>query len=290
MTENRWTYYNGALIPRYPETDQFDNVSYREVLKEAECTNKPMFVMYPTDFDCKQETQWWYTINDRGYDIASTTAKRRYEINKGVKNFIIRLVDPTDCIDELVEISKAAFEAYPAEYHPDINSITREWFEQYLIQLNKKGVIHEFYAAYNSENHMCGFLHIEKRKDGVVNLNQQKVIPAYEKLNINFALLHFVLSSYNDDIKAGKVVFSNGQRNIRHKTAFNDFLCKYFGFRKAYARLYIKFPPVIDPIIKFVVRLLPHRWLKLECKNRLLYSAIVLCTYVKISQSANTDK
>lgn len=286
MTDNRWIYYNRALIPAFPETDKFDCITYNEAVRESNVVDKPLFVLYPVDFDCGDPTLWWYTINDKGYDIASLSAKRRYEINKGSKNFVVKKIDPKNYIDEIVEIEKRSFDVYPVEYRPDINGITNEWLEAYLERLYKKNVEHEFFGAYNSEGKMCGFIHIEKRPDKVVNLSQQKVIPAFEKMNVNFALLHFVLSRYNDDIKSGKIVFSNGQRNIRHKTAFNDFLCKYFGFRKAYARLRIEFPPFADLGIKLFARLCPQSILDLEYRNKYLYSVVTILKYVKISQSS----
>lgn len=285
MTDNRWIYYDRALIPAFPETDKFDCITYNEAVRESNA-DKPLFVLYPVDFDCGYPTEWWYTINDKGYDIASLSAKRRYEINKGSKNFVVKKIDPKNYIDEIVEIEKRSFDVYPVEYRPDINRITNEWLESYLERLYKKNVEHEFFGAYSSEGKMCGFIHIEKRPDRVVNLSQQKVIPAFEKMNVNFALLHFVLSRYNDDIKSGKIVFSNGQRNIRHKTAFNDFLCKYFGFRKAYTRLRIEFPPFADLGIKLFARLCPQSILDLEYRNKCLYNVVTILKYVKISQSS----
>ena len=42
----------------------------------------------------------------------------------------------------------------------------------------------------------------------------------------------------------------DGARNINHETAYQDYLEKYFGFRKAYCKLNIAYNPKIGWIVK----------------------------------------
>lgn len=49
-----------------------------------------------------------------------------------------------------------------------------------------------------------------------------------------------IVEDYND--RLGKHFYINdGARSIRHETAFQDYLEKYFGFRKAYCKLNIMY-------------------------------------------------
>lgn len=48
---------------------------------------KVLLARWTSEFDCSYETNWWYIIKDTPFDIANMKAKRRYEINKGLKNF-----------------------------------------------------------------------------------------------------------------------------------------------------------------------------------------------------------
>lgn len=56
---------------------------------------------------------------------------------------------------------------------------------------------------------------------------------------------------FSEDLKNGKYI-CDGTRNISHETKFQDYLEKYFNFRKAYCKLNIKYRPVIKPIVKLL--------------------------------------
>lgn len=47
----------------------------------------PYFARWTDNFDCGYETEWWYCIKDEPFDISKINSKKRYEINKGKKNF-----------------------------------------------------------------------------------------------------------------------------------------------------------------------------------------------------------
>ncbi len=44
----------------------------------------------------------------------------------------------------------------------------------------------------------------------------------------------------------------DGERSIYHQTNFQSYLEKYFGFRKAYCRLHLKFNPRINLFIQII--------------------------------------
>ena len=54
-----------------------------------------------------------------------------------------------------------------------------------------------------------------------------------------------------NDILKGKYL-TNGPRNTVHETNFNEDLCHYYGFRKAYCRLHISYNPKYKWIIKIM--------------------------------------
>ena len=61
-------------------------------------------VRWTSDFDCGYETNWWCCIKDTLLDMASLKSKRRYEINKGKKNFDVRLIDPVEYVEDIITI------------------------------------------------------------------------------------------------------------------------------------------------------------------------------------------
>ena len=61
---------------------------------------------WTSNFDCGIETKWWYIIKDDIYDISALKSKRRYEINKGKKNFSVEIINPKNFISQLIDIQK----------------------------------------------------------------------------------------------------------------------------------------------------------------------------------------
>lgn len=103
-------------------------------------------------------------------------------------------------------------------------------------------------AVFKEDGKVCGYSAI-KKFDTWYNFFMQKTNPAYEKYEINAALVYGVLEYYEDQIKAGKYI-CDGERNISHDTKFQDYLEKYFEFRKAYCHLHVTYDPKLKWIIK----------------------------------------
>lgn len=58
-----------------------------------------------------------------------------------------------------------------------------------------------------------------------------------------------VVEDYND--RLGKNFYINdGARSISHETNFQDYLEKYFGFRKAYCKLHVAYNRRIKLVVK----------------------------------------
>lgn len=84
-----------------------------------------------------------------------------------------------------------------------------------------------------------------------LSLSVQKTDPAYEKYQINAAIVYQILQDYDERLRNGAYL-CDGERNIMHETAFQDYLEKYFGFRKAYCLLHIAYRPAMRWAIKFL--------------------------------------
>ena len=78
-----------------------------------------------------------------------------------------------------------------------------------------------------------------------------KTMPAMEKFAVNAALVYGILNYYNEFLKSGGII-CDGARSINHETHFQDYLEKYFGFRKAYCKMHI----VYNPKVKWLIKLL----------------------------------
>ena len=89
------------------------------------------------------------------------------------------------------------------------------------------------------------------RHDNVIHFNMLKTNPEFEKYLVNAALVDKILVDCNEKILKGFFI-SDGCRTIIHETNFQNYLEKYFGFRKAYCKLHIHYRFGIGNVIKFL--------------------------------------
>lgn len=180
-------------------------------------------------------------IKDTPFDINALKAKRRYEINKGVKNFEVRSIDPQLYAEELCEVAFAAYAGYAKSTRPDI---TRQQF----INDVQAWAYYKCYGAFEREtDKLCGYA-ILKRRDNYIDFTVLKAIPEYESKGVNAALVRGFLEDYSAFLMNDGYI-SDGSRCVNHQTAFQDYLEKYFGFRKAYCKLHIRYKWWLAPII-----------------------------------------
>lgn len=249
LMDKRWKYYNHAIIPTcephvVPDVSLLEN---REWFRSDKWGGKVFFAVWTADFDCGYETGWWYTIKDSPFDITSLKSNRRYKITKGMRNFDVRRIDVADYKKEMFDVTVAAYEDYPENLRLNI---TKEDFCGSIDSWSGEND-HVYAAFHKTEKKMCAYIYLyEGKKD--IELHVLKSIPSYEKLQVNAAIIYYALCDMEKKLAGGKYI-SNGWRNINHATThFPDYLEKYFGFRKAYVKLHIKYRPGFRVLIKIL--------------------------------------
>lgn len=203
-----------------------------------------LLARWTTDWDCKKETEWWYIIKDKPFEISSIKAKRRYEINKGLKNFDIRVINPITMRDDIYNVTVEAYKGWPKKYRPNI---TKEQIYNSIESWRKNTVFGEF----EKKTGKLVSYAILGEKNGYIEFSSLRTISTAEKLGANAAIIFEILNYYKERLEQG-IYISDGARAIRHETAFQDYLEKYFGFRKAYCKLKIIYRPIIAIVIKVI--------------------------------------
>ena len=87
----------------------------------------------------------------------------------------------------------------------------------------------------------------------VLHFQVLKTRPDSEKLAVNAAIVDKILRDFQQKLEQGYFI-CDGERSVFHETAFQDYLEKYFGFRKAYCKLSIAYNPVIKGMLLFLYR------------------------------------
>ena len=245
MRIDGWQYYNHALIPTTSPAASVDtDVMQQREFWNGNGTSIALLARWTSEFDCGRETEWWYVIKDAPFDINLLKAKRRYEINRGIRNFEVRMIAPEKYPEELYAVQVAAFSAYPAKYRPrvehdEFTKSVRHW-EECLV-----------YGAFSRETgELAGYGLLKFKTAEFLEFLVLKTKPELEKYGVNAAIVAEILKSQATFLGNGGIL-SDGTRSISHETRFQDYLEKYFGFRKAYCRLHV----VYNPKIRWVVRL-----------------------------------
>ena len=240
-----WRLYNRAAIPTCAPHEEVNLTSVEDSsIWKAFGKEKPLLVRWTSDFDCGYETGFWYVIKDTPLDIESLKSKRRYEINKGKKFFDTKIIEPSKYINDLYEITVQAYSDWNKKYRPVVEE---ESFKSSILGWKDSIVI----GAFSRENKsLCGYAIIND-KETYAEFSVLRTIPKYEKSAINAALVNGIIDVYKNRLKDGFYI-CDGARAIRHETAFQDYLEKYFGFRKAYCRLHIKYSNGVNMIIKLL--------------------------------------
>ena len=195
---------------------------------------RPLFARWTEDYDCGYETTFWYCIKDDIFDISALKSKRRYEIKKGLKNFDVKVIDPFQYSEQLYDVAVMAFSAYPEAYRPKIE---KRAFINGIDEWTITGST--VFGAFDKESgRLCGYAQLIERARAI-NFNIEKTIPEFGSKRESMLLFAWRLFyTIRKRIEEGYYIV-DGTRAISHETHFQDYLEKYFGFRRAYCHLHV---------------------------------------------------
>ncbi|MGN8929732.1 hypothetical protein [Collinsella sp. HCP28S3_E12] len=156
-----------------------------------------------------------------------------------MSNFDVRVVNPGEYSDEIADVAVAAIATYEGVSSAvDLDTWKRraeDWTGDVFGAFPKNGGPMAAWALVNDHGSYADF-------------TSMKADPAQERLEVNAALVNGIVDHYAD--RLGKDFYiCDGERSVLHETAFQDYLEKYFGFRRAYCRLNVRFRFPINFIV-----------------------------------------
>lgn len=271
--ENDFMYYNHSFIKATPP---HEDVNILPVLDNSiwNRNKSSFFTRWTENFDYKEPTEWWYCIKDDKMDLKILTSKQRYEINKGLKNLVVNIENPSETEEETYKIAVMSYEEYPDEYR---NEYTEEEHHKNISEWEKDSIL--FVARSKENSEIYGYA-VCKIFDEYAELSISKVPHKYQKSGTNAALVYAVCEEVLNKRELKYVC--DGARNIKHKTNYQDYLIKYFGFRRAYCVLKIKYKPAFKLCINI---LYPFRKVIKNTKNKMLYNVYCILFQEEIRRS-----
>ena len=265
---NEWEYYNHALVPTLPPHIDPDTSWMKDSTKwkEYACGKTPLFARWVSDFDCSEETEWWCIIKDTPFDIMSLKSNRRSLITRGLKRVDVKVIVPADYAEQMANILIKEWKYYDDSYEE--GNDRQEQTEEFKKLTRENLGNSEYLGAFLKDTDtMIGYA-IYNLFDDWIEYSVVKTDPEYLNTQVNAALAYF---GY---MRPGIKYIHGGWRTMIHKSNYQEYLMKNFGFRKAYCKLHIKY----RPLMKLAVNMLyPFREIiKKFSKNKLIYQ--VWCT------------
>lgn len=265
-----WEYYNHALVPTTPPHADPDTSWMKERRKWKELAGGagyPLFARWTTDFDCQEETQWWYCIKDTKLDLSALNSKKRRMVNIGLRSVDVCIIDPAEYAEQLAEVNIAARLGYGE--HIELNREKKALIDQFRANPDLDTCERvEYTAAFLKDGgRMVGYGIYEIHKDWILQ-SVLKTDPQYHKFHASAALAYFCAERYLGEDFNIKYI-SIGARNISHPTNYYEYLMTYFGYRKAYCRLHVCYNGIIKfivmtlyPFRRFIHRMAKLKWMK----------------------------
>lgn len=263
---NKWEYYNHALVPTLPPHIDPD-ISWMkdsDRWKEYAGGKMPLFARWVSDFDCSEETEWWCIIKDTPFDIMSLKSNRRSLITRGLKRVDVKVIIPADYAEQMSNILVKEWKYYDDSYEEgnDRQKLTDDFKKLTMKNLGNA----EYLGAFLKDTDtMIGYA-IYNLFDDWIEYSVVKTDPEYLNTQVNAALAYFGVERY---MRPGIKYIHGGWRTMIHESNYQEYLMKNFGFRKAYCKLHIQYRPLMQIAVNV---LYPLRGMIKKVKNKWIYT------------------
>lgn len=222
-----WEIYQGFLQPVSPP--QYPIKLTRNEIKMLIKMTGALFIRWHTDFDCKDETGWWFVIKDGSSSLDELSKKMKNQVKKGLKLSLVKQVNA----GLIAQNSYALYKTALQEYGGIVGIVSEEAYVSSILRDNNFPDLIEYFGVF-CEDKLVGYSKNYIQGE-VVSYAVIKFDPAYLSKYISYALIYEMNSYYLNERKM-KFVY-DGERSLLHESNFQDYLISKFKFRKAYCRL-----------------------------------------------------
>lgn len=230
MDINQYRYYKGAWI--FLEENKETLLSKEEskqLLKKGGLMVRNIY-----NFDCKEETPFWFVIKDKTEDISELPFSARRNIRRSLRFYDIRKIS----LEEFSEIAFPIITSAQKSYKVKCHIINRKEFDE-MIKRYENEADKEFWVAERKDNKEIVAVSINRIKSDSCEYDDMKCKPeALKDRTYPYYGLIYTMNRYYLEEKDKKYV-SDGSRSVSEHSNIQEFLMHNFRFRKAYCKLHI---------------------------------------------------
>ncbi len=234
---NNWRKYNGALIPLTPPHIEVDVTGIEKKIQEEDA----YFSRWTTNFDCKEETEFWYVICDNKLELTDYSRNTRSKIRRGLKQCEVKMISKDILLENGYDCYSSAFSKYNTHLSPKIITQFQEEINSFDNSWDFWGIYHEDILIGYSQNKII---------DDYCDYSTIKFHPDYLRCYPSYALF-YTMNQYYLNEKRYKYV-NDGARSVSHETNIQSFLIDKFRFRKAYCKLNIIYSPRVRLLLSLL--------------------------------------
>ena len=201
------------------------------------------------DFDCKEETRFWYVILDRFDDMEGYNGKMRNQVRRSLRDFEFRIIDRATLAAKGYLVHCSAARKYKVK--ADIPTEA-----EFLADLNND-IENEYWGAYDRSNGELVAFAKNQCFDRSCNYSVLKATPEAQKRYVYYGLIHEMNRHYL--LQRGMDYVNDGARTITGHSNIQGFLIEKYHFRKAYCRLQLCYKPWMRLAVTLLYPL--RRWI-----------------------------
>ena len=218
------------------------------------------------DFDCGEETGFWYVIKDCFGGMEELSSKTRNQVRRSMTNFDFRRMTREELLKKGYEVHRAAAEGYKVKTEVP----TEQQFRDGILNSPEN----DYWGAFaKSDGHLAAFAKNIVQKESC-NYSVMKALPDDMPQYPYYGLIYSMNQYYLEE--CGLRYVNDGARSITEHSNMQPFLIQKFKFRKAFCRIRITYKPwmalavkVLYPFRRFVQSAAVRGLLNQESMTRL---------------------
>ena len=241
MDIKQYRYYKGAWI--YLDESKEKLLSKKESMELLK--KGGLFVRNIYNFDCEEETAFWFIIKDKIEDISELPFSARRNIRRALKFYNIKKISLKEFSDIAFPIITSAQKSYKIKCHVTNKNEFDDMIKKYETESDK-----EFWLVERKDNGEAVAISINRIKSDSCEYDDMKCKPETLKNRTYpyYGLIYIMNKHYLEEKKFRYV--SDGSRSISEHSNIQEFLMHNFGFRKAYCKINIFYKRWLNVVIK----------------------------------------
>lgn len=246
MEATNYKQYKGVWLNLGPERAErlLTRSECRAMLKQG-----GLLVRNVHDFDCAEETEFWFVIKDHFGGMEEFNSKMRNQLRRSLSHYTYRIITREELCEKGYNILCNATEHYRVKAVAPSR-------KEFLQRLNN-GLENEYWGAFDTESGSLVAYALNQVFENSCNYSVLKADPGAMKDYVYYGLIHSMNEYYLQ--QRGLDYVCDGARSITEHSNIQGFLIEKYHFRKAYCRLHLHYKPWMALAVKILYPF--RRWL-----------------------------